>query len=130
MPYRKLILKAVEELRDSNMRSSQDAIYGYVESHLQNGVECNYPLFLTDLKSMAEDGILVLTSTHCSFSTDYKKKRVADMHARTLLVHTPSPDLNVWMNDVSDDTPRQRNIDHIKHKEAIRRVSSSHRHPR
>jgi linker histone H1 and H5 family len=130
MPYRKLILKAVEELRDSNMRSSQDAIYRFVESHIPNGVECNYPLFLTDLKAMAEDGILEINSTHCSFSADYKKKRVAEMHARTLLVHTPGPDLNVWMNDVSDDTPRQRNADHIKHKGAIRRVLSSHKYPR
>ena len=130
MPYRKLILKAVEELRDSNMRSSQDAIYRYVESRIPNEAECNYPLFLTNLKSMAEDGILELTSTHCAFSTEYKKKRVAEMHARTLLLQTPTPNLNVWMNDVPNDTPWQRNADHIKHKEAMRRVSSSHKYPR
>ncbi|KAI2513448.1 hypothetical protein MHU86_922 [Fragilaria crotonensis] len=130
MPYRKLILKAVEELRDSNMRSSQDAIYRYVESRIPDGVECNYPLFLTNLKTMAEDGILELTPTHCSLSTEYKKKRVAEMHARTLLLQTPSPNLNAWMNDVSDEIPRQRNADHIKHKEAIRRVLSSHKSPR
>ena len=129
MPYRKQILKAVEELRDSNMKSSIDAIYRYVESHLPEGTECNYPLFLTNLKAMGEDGVLELTSTHCAFSPEYKKKRVSEINTRALVLQTAFPDLNCWMDFASDVQPPHLSADHIKHKQAKRRISSSAKHP-
>jgi hypothetical protein len=124
MPYRKFILKAVEELRDSHMRSSIDAIYRYVESHLPDGVECNYPLFLTDLKAMAEDGIIEATSTHCSFSPEYKKRRVSEIHARALILQAACPNLSVTMDVVSAPSAKPNSYHHIKHKQAKRRILS------
>jgi linker histone H1 and H5 family len=125
MTYRKLIIKAVEELRDLNMRSSKDAIYRYVESHIPVGMECNYPLFLTDLKALAEDGILEITPTHCSFSQSFKKKRIMEIQARALALQLASPNLNVWMDLMSDDPMPPMHSDHIKCKEAKRRVTST-----
>jgi hypothetical protein len=120
MPYRKLILKAMDELRDSHMRSSLDAIYRYVESNLPNGIECNYPLFLTNLKSLAEDGHLELTAAYCGLTPEYKKRRVSDLQRRAIMLHASLPDIDVSMDASSVSPPRMGN--HMKHKEAKRRV--------
>jgi hypothetical protein len=122
MPYRKLILKAMDELQDSHMRSSLDAIYRYVESNLPNGIECNYPLFLTDLKSLAEDGDLELTATYCGLTPEYKKRRVSDIQRRAIMLQKYFPDIDVSMMDGSSMSTQQRAGNHIKHKEAKRRV--------
>lgn len=120
MPYKKLILKAVEDLRDSHMRSSLDAIYRYVESNLPNGIECNYPLFLTDLKAMAEEGDLELTTAYCGLTPEFKKRRVSDIQKRALKLQSNFPDISVLMDVTS--SPTQRSGNHMKNKEAKRRV--------
>ena len=121
MPYRKEILKAVEALRDNHMRSSIDAIYRHVESNLPDGVECNYPLFLHNLKSMAEDGDLELTSTHVGLSQEFMKRRLSEIYARGSMLQAG---LHTNVTLLAYYTPSQRSVDHLKNKEAKRRVLS------
>jgi hypothetical protein len=117
MPYRKAILKAVEELRDSHLRSSIDAIYRHVESNLPDGTECNYPMFLANLKSLVEDGDLEMTPMHCSLSPEYKRRRTTEIQDMITKLQA----ISSRRGSFSAGPPSLAKPDHAKHKAARRR---------
>jgi hypothetical protein len=80
MPYRKLILEAIEQLHDYHSRSSVEQIRKHVKASVPPE-EWNNTLFLTTLKSVIQDGDLELANAHCELTESFKKQRVEDIIA-------------------------------------------------
>ena len=101
MTYRKAILKAVDALHDTHLRSSVKEIRKHVENNLDPGQTLNFHAFLTDVKALVEEGDLELNSMQCGLSPEYKKRKVnviRDRFWRMQKMQLSNPTSNAFYN--------------------------------
>eukprot|EP00980_Cylindrotheca_fusiformis_P028120 scaffold22581_cov123-Cylindrotheca_fusiformis.AAC.17 len=78
--YRTAIIRAIDELKDFNLRSNIDAIRRHVESTLGPSHVWNDTLFLKTLKALAHEGdIEQCANVNCGLSPEFKQRRTKSM---------------------------------------------------
>jgi hypothetical protein len=95
--YRAAIIRAIDELKDFNLRSNIDAIRRHVESGLGPDHVWNDTIFLKTLKALANDGDIEQCATvNCGLSPEFKRRRTKSMNSlleKRSRMHTLPPQI-------------------------------------
>jgi hypothetical protein len=95
--YRAAIIRAIDELKDFNLRSNIDAIRRHVESGLGPDHAWNDTVFLKTLKALANDGDIEQCATvNCGLSPEFKQRRTKSINSlleKRSQMHTLPPQI-------------------------------------